>query len=27
MVPGQELVPGEYGIVLGDSICPFGIDK
>jgi len=27
MVPGQELAPGEYGIVLGDSICPFGIDK
>jgi hypothetical protein len=26
MVPRQELVPGEYGIVLGDSICPFGID-
>jgi hypothetical protein len=27
MVPGQELAPGEYGIVLGDSICPFGIDR
>ncbi len=27
MVPAQELAPGEYGIVLGDSICPFRIDK
>ena len=26
LTPSQELSPGEYGIVLGDSICPFGID-
>jgi hypothetical protein len=26
LTPAQELTPGEYGIVLGDSICPFGID-
>jgi len=26
LTPSQELKPGEYGIVLGDSICPFGID-
>ncbi|HEX9920973.1 MAG TPA: hypothetical protein VGB21_05695 [Candidatus Methylomirabilis sp.] len=27
MTPAQALEPGEYGIVLGDSICPFGIDR
>ncbi len=27
MVPAQELVPGEYGVVLGESICAFGVDK
>jgi hypothetical protein len=26
LIPAQELAPGEYGIVLGDSICAFGID-
>ena len=27
MVPAQELMPGEYGVVLGESICAFGVDK
>jgi hypothetical protein len=27
MTPVQELAPGEYGIVLGESICAFGVDK
>jgi len=26
LTPSQELAPGEYGVLLGDSIYPFGID-
>ncbi|MDH7499777.1 MAG: hypothetical protein QHH30_05255 [candidate division NC10 bacterium] len=26
LTPAERLKPGEYGIVLGEHICPFGID-
>lgn len=26
LMPAEPLMPGEYGIVLGDHICPFGLD-